>query len=189
MISLAVLATGVLGVVDLAGASIWASAYLAVPLAVVGLGLLIASVAGRGRWLIVVGATLLVALGIVTAVERADGGSATWEPTSLSELRRSYRVGVGDATLDLTGITDWGRAVVDVRIDVGDLTVILPPFVDADVSARSDVGSVNLFGIRSDGIGRSTRRITNYGADGPGGGELRLSANVDIGDITVLRRG
>ena len=44
------LGLGVLGVVDLAGATFAGSAYLALPLAVVGLGLVAGAWYGRARW-------------------------------------------------------------------------------------------------------------------------------------------
>ncbi len=53
VLSTAALALGGLGMADLAGAAVAPSAYLAVPLAVTGLGLLMGARQGRARWLIV----------------------------------------------------------------------------------------------------------------------------------------
>lgn len=70
VVSVAVLSIGVLGLTDLAGAPVPGSAYMALPLAVVGLGLVTGAWYGRARWLIALGAVLAVALGITVGVEK-----------------------------------------------------------------------------------------------------------------------
>src|SRR5689334_21587863 len=64
VVSAALFAVGILAVADLAGSDVRASAYLALPLIVVGAGLLAATWYGRARSLIAIGAVLTVALGI-----------------------------------------------------------------------------------------------------------------------------
>lgn len=190
VVSLSVIAVGLLGVVDLAGAPIPASAYIAVALTVVGLGLVLAAFYGRARWLIAVGAVLSLALGVVAAVERLDAvdRSVTWQPTSIEQLDGTYRIDIGTAVLDLSALEFAGRNVaVDVAVGVGDLTVIVPPTVDVRAETTVDVGNATVFGESWGGIGQSTHTVTDDGVDGPGGGELVLRATVDVGDVEVHR--
>jgi predicted membrane protein len=103
-------------------------------------------------------------------------------------LDRTYTLGLGSALLDLSGLDFAGRAEsVDVSVDVGDLTIIVPPDVDVRAEATVDVGNVTLFGTSWGGIGQSTRTITDLGVDGPGGGELTIRGTVDVGDLEVRR--
>jgi hypothetical protein len=190
--SSALIAFGLVAFADLAGADPPASAYVAAPLAVVTAGLLVAAWYGRARWLIAVGAVLAILLGIVSVGEGWDPTAAeqtvTWQPTSVDSLDSSYHLGIGNATLDLSDVDFTGRgAVVEVSLDVGNLVVILPPAVDADVRASVDVGNATVFGTQWGGIGSSDRTVTDDGADGPGGGELTLRATVDVGDLEVRR--
>jgi hypothetical protein len=188
--SFAVIAVGVLGMIDLAGVSVKASTYFAVPLVVTGLGLILGAWYGLARWLIAIGMVLLVALSITAAVEALGGvdRSTTWKPATIDQLDRTYTLGLGSAVLDLSGLDFAGRSeAVEVRVDVGDLTIIVPPDVDVRAEATVDVGNMTLFGTSWGGIGQSTRTVTDLGVDGPGGGELTISGTVDVGDLEVRR--
>jgi hypothetical protein len=65
--------------------------------------------------------------------------------------------------------------------------VILPPGVDVDVTAKVDGGSADVLGQHWDGLGNDPRTIRDSGADGPGGGQLSLTATVDLGKLEVHR--
>jgi hypothetical protein len=190
--SSALIAFGLVAFADLAGADPPASAYVAAPLAVVTAGLLVAAWYGRARWLIAIGAVLAILLGIISVGEGWDltdtEQTVTWQPTSFDSLDSSYRLGIGNATLDLSDVDFTGRsAAVEVSLDVGNLVVILPPAVDVDVRASVDVGNATVFGTQWGGIGSTDRTVSDDGTDGPGGGELTLRATVDVGDVEVRR--
>jgi hypothetical protein len=194
--SLSCLALGVLAVLDVTQGEVPVAAYLAVPLGVVGLGLVVGAWLGRARWLIFPGAALTVALVIVTSAEswnmsHADiaRGSRMWTPTSVESLDSSYSVDVGSGTLDLSQISFPANSPVsvDVHVDLGNLVVILPPNVDVDVSAMVDGGSADVLGQRWDGLDNDPREVHDNGTDGPGGGTLRLTATVDLGKLEVHR--
>jgi hypothetical protein len=190
VVSLTVLALGVLGVVDLAGAAVAGSAYLALPLAVTGLGLVAGAWFGRARWLIAIGAVLTVALGIASAAEglATVDRDVTWRPTSIDQVESSYTINAGNALLDLSDVDfDGQRSSIRVRVSVGNLMIIVPSTVDVRVTAEVDVGNANLLGTVWSGIGQGGHTITDTGSDGPGGGELTIEATVDIGDLEVRR--
>ena len=188
----ALLVVGVLGMVDLAGARFPASAYFAVPLTIVGAGLLIGAWYGRGRALIALGAVLAVPLAIVGTAETWDlanvGGNVTWQPASVEQLTDSYGLDIGNGVLDLSTLDFTGRTEqVDARVDVGNLTIILPPNVDVEVTAQVDVGNATVLGKQWNGIGQSEQTVLDVGSDGPGGGEILITASVDVGDLEVRR--
>lgn len=190
VVFLAVLALGVLGMTDLAGAAVPISAYLALPLVVIGLGLLMGAWYGRARWLIALGVLLSIALLVASVTERVvtNGRSVTWRPTSIEQLDRTYTIDIGSALLDLSAVDFAGRTeTIRVHVGVGDLTIILPPTVDVRADVAVDVGNAGVLGTTWGGIGSSERTITDDGVDGAGGGELVVRATVDIGDLEVRR--
>jgi Cell wall-active antibiotics response 4TMS YvqF len=157
------------------------------------LGLLVGAWLGRARWLIAIGLVAAIALGISTlaessGVERFQGATVVWRPTTVAELTDRYENNFGDATLDLRGV-DLGTATRDItaQVNFGRLVVFVPP--DADVTAFTDVnaGDSTVFGQKWSGVQGSGREVTDLGPDGPGGGELRLFLHVNAGELEVRR--
>jgi hypothetical protein len=190
-VSAALLAVGLLAVTDLLGADIPAGAYLALPLIVVGAGLLLGAWYGRAHALIALGAALSIALAITSAADASIGranGTTTWHPTGFEQLDSSYTIGIGNARLDLSSLDFTGRTIaVQVSVDVGNLTLLLPANVDTTIEASVDLGNANVLGQQWGGINQATRTITDNGPDGPGGGQLNIRATVDVGDLEVQR--
>jgi len=114
----------------------------------------------------------------------------TWTPTTVSEIEQTgtYSADVGNATLDLSKIdfTDHDVAL-STSLDAGNMTVILPPNVDVEVDANVEAGSASVLGQRWDGLNHDARHIADQGADGVGGGKLRLNSSVDLGQLEVHR--
>lgn len=190
-ISLAFLATGLLGIVDLSGADVAGSAYFAVAVSVVGLGLLAGVWYGRAHYLIVIGFVLTCLLAIAAAAEAigsANPGAVTWRPGSVDQIQTTYQVDLGNATLDLTGVNFAGQdRSIRVEVGAGNLTIIVPSDVDTRVEATVDVGNANVLGTQWNGIGQSGRSVVDNGADGLGGGQLTINAFVDVGNLEVRR--
>jgi hypothetical protein len=188
------LALGVVAILDLSGAlRIPAAGYFAAMLGTVGLGLLVGTWFGRARWLIALGIVLVAALSVASVVVRADrmgnvGANITWQPASYSEIKNSYESSFGTATLDLSNVdfTAQDRTVA-VKVNAGDLEIILPPKVDVDVRANVNAGDAQVFNSRWGGFNADTQQITDNGVDGPGGGHLRLDITVNAGTLGVHR--
>lgn len=191
VLPLIVLAIGVLGMIDLAGADVAASAYVAVPLAIVGFGLVARAWYGRGWSLAVLGAVLAFALVIVTAAERADvvaTNASTWRPLSIDQVDARYAANVGDAFLDLSAVDFSGQSKdVRVNLDAGNLTIVVPAKVDVQADVRVNVGNAVVFGQSWGGIGQSSHAVTDLGSDGAGGGDLTIHASVNVGNVEVHR--
>jgi phage shock protein PspC (stress-responsive transcriptional regulator) len=189
-LSLATLTAGVLVALDLADAISLPSVVLfAVLTAIVGLGLVVGSVVGRARWLVVPGVLLaLVTAATASVPTYASGqtGTTVWAPTSVASVATSYEWGAGDVTLDLTAVTPTGRTPVKAGLGAGTLTVVLPPTARALVNASVGVGKITMpDGSVSSGLGRHTEQ-TLLGPSGPTApGTFVLDLNVGVGELKV----
>jgi hypothetical protein len=192
--SMALLVLGGLIIADLTGVHVPAVAFVAAPLAVIGLGLLVGTWVGRARWLIPIGIALCIAVGSAwAAVEaghwsRSGVGQLSYSPATVADVKDSYSRSVGEVDLDLSDVDFEGRDVeVTVRVDLGSLVVSLPPDVDVVVDATVDLGSADVLGEQWDGLGNGPRTITDLGRDGTGGGRLHINASVGVGSLEIDR--
>jgi phage shock protein PspC (stress-responsive transcriptional regulator) len=193
-LSLVLLALGVVAILDLSGGlRIPTAGYFAAMLGTVGLGLLVGTWFGRARWLIALGMVLVAALTVATGADRANqmgnvGANITWQPATYSEIRDSYDSSFGTATLDLSNVDFTGQdRTVAVKVNAGDLEIVLPPNVDVDVQADVNAGDAQVFNSRWGGFNADAQQITDNGVDGPGGGHLRLDITVNAGTLGVHR--
>ncbi|MGH3488025.1 MAG: PspC domain-containing protein, partial [Actinopolymorphaceae bacterium] len=115
-------------------------AYIAGPLGVVGIGLIIGTWVGRTRALIAAGVLLAVALPPVSAADRWSGGvvELTAQPASVAGIQRSYDYGVADMLLDFRNVRfeDGKRVITSIDVGVGDVRIVVPP--EVDVTFRGD---------------------------------------------------
>ncbi|MDG4806166.1 PspC domain-containing protein [Micromonospora sp. WMMD1120] len=192
--SLIFLVLGFVALLDLLDVfAVSASAYFAAALATIALGLLVGTWFGRARWLIALGLVTAAALGTATVAESYDrirgvDGAVTWAPTDHRDLADRYENSFGDAVLDLRGIDFTKRdSQVTVAVNFGKATVVVPPDVDVTTVADVNAGDATVFGNRSGGLDGRLRESTDLGADGPGGGTLRLYIHVNAGNLEVTR--
>jgi phage shock protein PspC (stress-responsive transcriptional regulator)/predicted membrane protein len=175
---------------------------LAAVLLVLGLGLLLGSVVGRARWLILP-AALLLPLVLVFGLSspwrwvdlagvdvRADGvGDRAEQPLALDELQTGYQLGAGTLELDLTGLDvaeleAAGTTRVSVQVGAGEIRVLVPEDVAIAVGARTGAGEVTILGRTASGLG--VQRTATEGFD-PTATEplLELDLQVGLGEISV----
>jgi phage shock protein PspC (stress-responsive transcriptional regulator)/predicted membrane protein len=149
-LSLALVAAGALVAWNLATThDVPAEVVLAVCLAVVGLGLVVGGFAGRARRLIFVGALLVIATtaaGVAHVGLRGGIGDRSWAPRSVAAVHETYRLGVGQARLDLSHVQFAPGETINVafRQGVGDLLIVLPARVPVDVVTDVNAGSIRL---------------------------------------------
>lgn len=198
-VSVCLLALGVLAAVDISTAQVPGSAYVALALGVVGLGLLVGAWFGRSRGLIalglVLGAALVPAVVLDTATDgdwselRSWGRAETtaFVPTTVAEIDPTYEIGSGTFLLDLRGV-DFAAEDVTTNVDAGagEVVVLVPAEVDVSASAELGIGELDLFGYSSGGIGLA-RSLRDVGTDGLGGGQLDLTVDANIGRVEVRR--
>jgi hypothetical protein len=189
VLSVMFLAVGMLAAVDLSGAKIPAMAYIALPLAVIGLGLVVGTWHGRARWLIVLGVILSIALAIGAAADGvASKGDVSWRPANIDQLESTYYIDIGNAVLDLSAVNFTAQhESIEVGVGAGNLTVLLPSDVDLRLQAEVNVGNADVLGSKWNGVGQPIHYFTDDGADGIGGGQLTIRATVDVGNLEVQR--
>ncbi|MEU9665029.1 PspC domain-containing protein [Streptomyces bobili] len=117
---------------------------LSVALIVLGLGIAVSSLLGRtGAGSVLLALVTAGLLAASTTVPKDVGTrwiDTTWRPTAVADVRESYDLGTGDATLDLSRLRPAKGQTVSTNAEVGlgRLRVIVPP--DVRVTVRIDVG-------------------------------------------------
>jgi phage shock protein PspC (stress-responsive transcriptional regulator) len=189
-VSLALVVAGALVSWNLATShDVPAEIVLATCLGVVGLGLVIGTFAGRARGLIAVGAVLVIATSIAGVSHvglRGGVGDRTWTPRTVDGVRDTYRLGIGEATLDLSRLQLAPGQTVDLRVrhGIGDLTIVLPDGVPVDVDTDVNAGEIRL-PTGTDQNGTSVhRRYVNPHDEIP---VITIDAELGVGSLEVLR--
>lgn len=139
----------------------------------------------------------LVALGIVLLVlslatddaplTGPDGAVGAQEVAvaSTDDLREELSHGIGDVTVDLRELPEeeLGEPLAaEASVGIGQLTVLLPDGLAADVEASAGIGQVVVGDVRRGGLGVSAEESL-AGDLGP----LRLEASAGIGRVEVRR--
>ncbi len=134
-------------------------------------------------FLLAVLAIPLVALGFIF------GGEVDFDVTSRrviveNEIPADINQDVGQLIVDFSSFEfSEGAAsseMLDVELDVGSVTVIIPDDVRVEIDAESDLGEVTVFGQNEDGV----NTFVTVEDDDP---QLVLDIQVDVGEINVLR--
>ncbi len=192
----ALLAIGVLAINDASWASVPPAMYVALPLAVVAVGLLVGARYGRSRGLIILGLLLAMALVPATWVSRwnfDNVGNATYRITTIDQIPTEPRThGAGEIHYDLSNLDiPAGETVtLDVEAGAGNLTVTVPEGVELMGDASVEGGEVNVLGESRDGFGQSfdlSALETERGSPDVEGGELVLNVELGFGELEVTR--
>jgi phage shock protein PspC (stress-responsive transcriptional regulator) len=192
-LALIALAEGVLGLVDLAGATIAGPAYAALAVGIIGLMLVLGAFWGRAGGLILIGFIAGIVLAGSLAADKWDldahSRTVSYTPASAAAVRTDYRMGTGDLRLDLTRLSDpaalAGHAIT-LTGHVGSIEVVLPDGIAAEADARiKGPGHVEVFDEDSGGFHRHlTGSVTGTNAGQP----LYINAELNVGEITVETR-
>jgi hypothetical protein len=192
-LGLALLAAGAVWLLDLLGivGTIPASAVLAVALLVLGLGLLVGSIAGRARWLAFVVALLLPITYVAGLTEdlgvplRAGVGDRVVVVTEASQVEDDLTLAAGTMLIDLTevGRVPAGTEVV-ARVGAGELELRVPEGAGLEGHARVEVGESDVLGQRHDGF--AIDREISIEADA-GQPTYDLDLRVGAGELRVVR--
>ncbi|TDU06157.1 phage shock protein C (PspC) family protein [Streptomyces sp. 846.5] len=167
-------------------------AVLAAALLVLGLGMVVCSLWGRGRSLAVWATLLTLAVAAVGAGPvhlRTAYQHQTWIPVAAAAVQPGYQLDGGDATLDLSGAAPAAGQTVSTRVHLGfgKLTVIVPPGTELKIDAHVGIGSIRLPDDSSAG-GVSTNRTTDIAPEAAAKhGTVSLDLNVGVGDLEVTQ--
>jgi phage shock protein PspC (stress-responsive transcriptional regulator) len=178
---------------------IGARGFLGAALLVVGLGLVAAAFSGGRRargGLLALGIVLSLALLAASTGPWRGGevGDRTYRPVTAGDVHPVYSGGVGDLTVDLSGVDLPGRALpgpadpIRTRIThgVGDLEVLVPRSADVEIHVDNGLGDVDVFGQgdRGDGFYPGTGPASWTGDGNP---EFTITINAGVGDVEVSR--
>ncbi len=192
-----VLALGVLGLLDavVPGFHPLPRHYLALLVAVIGIGLVIGAWFGRTGGLAVLGVLVIPFLLLSPLADLVDGdssiGRGSFETvhsyhriTSVEYIRSEYELVIGTLEIDLREVDFAGRTVeTEMEVGIGEVLVYLPEDVSAVVYGEVGIGSLSVNDRTRGGFGVHSRH-TLAGHDG----ELRIRANAGIGQIRVVTR-
>lgn len=191
-IGVAILALGVLAALDAAGLT-WFQPevrhYLGLATVAVGGGLLVGSLWGRARWLILVAAVLVPALLISPVVGVAQAASRYIVAESFETLPTNHQFETQSLTIDLSGLP-WNGENIELNIsgDVGNITVLVPIDVSASGTARVGLGRIHLPSYYTSWP-EVDRTVSfdhpGYDEEGPILGHVTVNAQVEVGGISV----
>ena len=131
-------------------------------------------------------ALLLVSVAIFLAifpVHLSHGvGNQTFTPTGISDLRDTYRLGVGELRIDLRNVRlPVGETPLKARVDIGDLVVVVPADATVRAYGKARLGHVNVLGEEDDG-----RNVDESSAE-VGKRALVVDAGVQVGSVRITR--
>jgi phage shock protein PspC (stress-responsive transcriptional regulator) len=177
VLGLALAASGVVAVLRNAGTiHLSLTQALAIPLTILGVGLLVGTLLGRARWTVMLGIPLtLIVIAASAFTVPLNGRWADTRVTHAAQLQTSYVRSGGHLTLDLAGM-DPSRlpSTIDVRMGAGNVEVLIPPH-GVRVEASVNIGKVRM---------RHT-----YGGVGPTGSlgdpnaSTVVTVHVDVGEV------
>ena len=175
-----------------------ARGFFGAALLVVGLGLVAAAFTGGRR-----ARGGLITLGVVLSfatIAAASGpwpstngiGDHTYRPDTVAAVRPVYSGGVGDLTVDLSGVPLTATMdPIRTRVDagVGDVDVLVPDSADVKVVVDTGIGDAEVFGESADDdsdgqfyAGRGPAAWTDDGEP-----EFIITIDAGVGDVEVSR--
>ena len=158
---------------------------LSVALLGAGGGLILLGLRGGGNRGLVVLGVLLAAILTAAATLRIDIaggiGSQTVHPVSTKALGETYRMAVGQMTIDLRHVS-FGNGSPKLRatVGVGQLVVLIPPGANMRVHARAGAGMVSAFAKTQSGLD-----VDHTFFRGSGSPAVILDLSVGVGQVTV----
>ncbi|HEY0449572.1 PspC domain-containing protein [Actinophytocola sp.] len=166
---------------------------IGITLAILGAGMVVGSFVRGGRGLIGLAVPLAV-VGIGMTTVSPDGwrgvGDIDVKPTAVEQVLPNYERSVGSIQLDLTALPATGQVDTRINLGLGDVTVMLPRTANVELSCVSGVGSVDCLGRNQSGPNNDLVELTDEGSDkGPGGLDVKLTVDVGTGSVEVSRRG
>lgn len=153
----------------------------------IGALLVVAAFRGGARWLVVPALALAVPLSVVAATDVSFGsgiGEREYRPTTVSDVRDEYELGIGRVAVDLRDL-DWRQnTVVDLDLDVGigEAVVAVPETVCVVADVHAAAGEIRITGDETDGVDLDSDPVSARTA----GPRLDLTGEVDLGAFRIV---
>ena len=164
----------------------------ALGLLVLGVGLIVASVIGRARWLIVPALLLLPAMLLASVVRlplEGRYGDTVVYVQEIADVHDAYRTTVGRVYLDLSKFDrrdDIQRLPISASAVAGTVTIVLP--FDATYTATGHTGFGELsFGPNANHASVDVDATTHVESRFPGGPSFVFDLETGIGNVSIYR--
>ncbi|HYM59100.1 MAG TPA: PspC domain-containing protein [Solirubrobacteraceae bacterium] len=168
------------------GAAVGGGAVIAGLVIAVGVALVVGAFLGGARWLVIPALVLAVPLGLVAAagIDVQGGiGERHYRPTTVSELRGGYELGMGELSLDLRDLDfPAGRTQLKVDVGIGDVQVLVPEDVCVASAARVGAGYIGVLDRENSGLDVDWRQSP---AENAGVKRLVIDADLGVGALQV----
>lgn len=161
------------------------SAYIVAALLAVAIGCLVGTLWGNSGGLVGLGLLLTVMLLLASAVPNGRVGEQVRKPQTLAGLQSSYRHGIGEFELDLSGFnkpSQLAGRTVRINAGIGQTVVYVPEGLPVKLDAGLRGGEISAFGRQWHGHDND---VTTADGDGRA---LHLVINQRFGDMEVIRR-
>lgn len=181
------LTLGIMAALDAAGLTHPAfSHYVAAVVVAAGAGLLVGTLWGRSYGLIAVGLLLLPVLAVSTLVRVPFGGEVgerLVKPETSAQVVSPVEMAIGSLTIDLSDLAPNESFELAAELGIGQLTVFVPSERTTTVSAEIGIGSLDLFGDQTAGLGRDVKSV--WPGSSPGV-PIHLELEAGLGEIRVI---
>jgi phage shock protein PspC (stress-responsive transcriptional regulator)/predicted membrane protein len=183
-IAMGLITLGVMAFIDnLGAANVEFRHYVGAAMAVIGIGLLVGSLFGRARGLIVLG-VILTPVVLFSPVTELDFGDTDvrYEPATVADIAPFYELEFGSMVIDLSAVEFSGETVeLEAEVNLGELIIIVPDGISVDAYGNVGVGDLKVLGSNSGGLGDISLSRSIDGADGT----LSVEARTDIGRVEI----
>jgi phage shock protein PspC (stress-responsive transcriptional regulator) len=157
---------------------------------VTGLVLAGTAFAGGARWLIVPALVLVLPLGLVAAADidlEGGVGEREYRPTTMTELRDRYELGMGELDVDLRDLDlPNGRTEMAVDVGIGGAIVYVPGDACVTSDVRIGAGVADIFDRDNEGVDVAVAAAADEPVGRP---TLHIDADIGVGAIEVVREG
>lgn len=108
-------------------------------------------------------------------------GHTLYQPTSIAQVHRTYRMAAGRMTIDLRGVSFANHSIaITSTVGIGTLTIDVPDGVLVNLSAESGANSINY-------PFQGARQFYVAPSGGAHRGLIELTVKVGIGNINLIR--
>ncbi len=164
-----------------------------------GVAIIVAGLLGRSSGVL----SFLAVVAVLFAIPTAFAARADWTPwnhnpnaihvgagttaiTDPAQAANGVQVGWGDATVDLTGVPleENQRLTVPIRMNGGDLTILVPEGVRASATVDLLAGQAT-WRVGSDNTSVSGFAVSDQAFGDATGDELRLDVSMGFGNVTI----
>jgi predicted membrane protein len=155
---------------------------------IAGVTLIATAFVGGARWLIIPALILVLPLAIVAAADidmKGGVGERHYRPSSLTEVRDGYRLGMGELEVDLRDVDlPAGRTTVNLDVGIGGAIVRVPEDACVASNVQIGAGAASVLNHVNDGLDVAYASDSAPTGDAP---EVYVDAEIGVGALDVRR--